>query len=114
MIHYITTTGIGNAWVGNELHVVQQHGVPFVLHSMRPPQQAFFRSPWAVELQSNTRILYPLPVGGMFVSILMAPILFGGKFFSALFNALDRKSTRLNSSHRCISYAVFCLKKKKI
>src|SRR5437879_7626080 len=23
----------------------------------------------------------------------------------------DRKSTRLNSSHRCISYAVFCLKK---
>src|SRR5437764_10989761 len=28
--------------------------------------------------------------------------------------ARDRKSTRLNSSHRCISYAVFCLKKKKI
>src|SRR5437764_8502060 len=25
---------------------------------------------------------------------------------------VDRKSTRLNSSHRCISYAVFCLKKK--
>src|SRR5699024_11986036 len=28
--------------------------------------------------------------------------------------ALDRKSTRLNSSHVSISYAVFCLKKKKI
>src|SRR5439155_25449262 len=27
---------------------------------------------------------------------------------------LDRKSTRLNSSHVAISYAVFCLKKKKI
>src|SRR3712207_7126364 len=27
-------------------------------------------------------------------------------------NALDRKSTRLNSSHANISYAVFCLKKK--
>src|SRR5437867_6952277 len=26
----------------------------------------------------------------------------------------DRKSTRLNSSHRTISYAVFCLKKQKI
>src|SRR5207248_10721724 len=26
---------------------------------------------------------------------------------------VDRKSTRLNSSHRTISYAVFCLKKKK-
>src|SRR2546430_10947110 len=28
-------------------------------------------------------------------------------------HALDRKSTRLNSSHSQISYAVFCLKKKK-
>src|SRR5258708_31983170 len=28
-------------------------------------------------------------------------------------NFLDRKSTRLNSSHQIISYAVFCLKKKK-
>src|SRR5437763_11324715 len=32
-----------------------------------------------------------------------------GQTFSPL---QDRKSTRLNSSHRCISYAVFCLKKK--
>src|SRR5437763_11265886 len=32
----------------------------------------------------------------------------------ALEGEVDRKSTRLNSSHRCISYAVFCLKKKKI
>src|SRR2546430_12709457 len=31
----------------------------------------------------------------------------------ALLAALDRKSTRLNSSHSQISYAVFCLKKKK-
>src|SRR6266516_7901030 len=29
------------------------------------------------------------------------------------FRISDRKSTRLNSSHRTISYAVFCLKKKK-
>src|SRR5207245_3267621 len=29
------------------------------------------------------------------------------------FGKLDRKSTRLNSSHGSISYAVFCLKKKK-
>src|SRR3712207_8857253 len=29
-----------------------------------------------------------------------------------LWNTLDRKSTRLNSSHANISYAVFCLKKK--
>src|SRR3989442_4732040 len=30
-----------------------------------------------------------------------------------VFRILDRKSTRLNSSHVRISYAVFCLKKKK-
>src|SRR5689334_24254335 len=33
--------------------------------------------------------------------------------FDLLRMALDRKSTRLNSSHSSISYAVFCLKKKK-
>src|SRR3712207_8572278 len=32
---------------------------------------------------------------------------------STVSNLLDRKSTRLNSSHANISYAVFCLKKKK-
>src|SRR5438094_6860064 len=31
---------------------------------------------------------------------------------SLAYQAGDRKSTRLNSSHRTISYAVFCLKKK--
>src|SRR2546429_5216117 len=30
-----------------------------------------------------------------------------------LLSSIDRKSTRLNSSHGYISYAVFCLKKKK-
>src|SRR5436189_6471924 len=32
--------------------------------------------------------------------------------FFGIGTTTDRKSTRLNSSHRCISYAVFCLKKK--
>src|SRR5689334_23852276 len=32
---------------------------------------------------------------------------------AALLDGQDRKSTRLNSSHSSISYAVFCLKKKK-
>src|SRR5437879_6444032 len=36
-----------------------------------------------------------------------------GAFLDQLRAEEDRKSTRLNSSHRCISYAVFCLKKKK-
>src|SRR2546430_8190939 len=33
---------------------------------------------------------------------------------SQINSCIDRKSTRLNSSHSQISYAVFCLKKKKI
>src|SRR5690625_6622000 len=36
----------------------------------------------------------------------------GLSFFMMI--SLDRKSTRLNSSHVAISYAVFCLKKKKM
>src|SRR5437764_5293492 len=39
-------------------------------------------------------------------NILFPPVITASDF-------ADRKSTRLNSSHRCISYAVFCLKKKK-
>src|SRR2546430_7877188 len=42
---------------------------------------------------------------------------FGGRAsfegLGSIFEELDRKSTRLNSSHSQISYAVFCLKKKK-
>src|ERR1039457_7448969 len=40
--------------------------------------------------------------------------IFWGLFIlSALTEPIDRKSTRLNSSHLVISYAVFCFKKKK-
>src|SRR5574344_2375156 len=34
-------------------------------------------------------------------------------YLRVFYPSLDRKSTRLNSSHQIISYAVFCLKKKK-
>src|SRR2546422_6395980 len=37
----------------------------------------------------------------------------GRLFYEANWTQSDRKSTRLNSSHGYISYAVFCLKKKK-
>src|SRR5207248_10570682 len=36
-----------------------------------------------------------------------------GQAVANAYDEIDRKSTRLNSSHRTISYAVFCLKKKK-
>src|SRR5207244_11057699 len=38
---------------------------------------------------------------------------YGDIGYLTLLVAEDRKSTRLNSSHQIISYAVFCLKKKK-
>src|SRR5690606_40831709 len=39
-------------------------------------------------------------------------VVIGGQLFGLPISQVDRKSTRLNSSHVKISYAVFCLKKK--
>lgn len=96
MIHYITTNGIGNAWVAAELQIMEQRGIPFALHSLRGPHQHFFGSDWAAGLNRATRLLYPLPIGGLLLSALLAPFLFGGRFFTALANALfgKRESVR--------------------
>src|SRR5258708_26988302 len=45
--------------------------------------------------------------------VLMAVNRVAGLVLPGSMKYLDRKSTRLNSSHQIISYAVFCLKKKK-
>src|SRR5207244_10292297 len=44
--------------------------------------------------------------------LLDAARLYGPRYEVEMNTQLDRKSTRLNSSHQIISYAVFCLKKK--
>src|SRR5438552_13853736 len=49
--------------------------------------------------------VFALPIGA-------AAFRLRGAYFAVGTLALDRKSTRLNSSHQIISYAVFCLKKK--
>src|SRR5438552_7992281 len=59
------------------------------------PYTTLFRSP--EELQEAGLVQFPMIIGGV------VPVIIGK----------DRKSTRLNSSHQIISYAVFCLKKKK-
>src|SRR5271168_5435659 len=51
-----------------------------------------------------------LPISTPWPTIWEAAPLFGTTWVTW---STDRKSTRLNSSHRTISYAVFCLKKKK-
>src|SRR2546426_6893165 len=45
-----------------------------------------------------------------FIGTILSPLLIGNDPMKCA--AVDRKSTRLNSSHLVISYAVFCLKKK--
>src|SRR5258708_14753395 len=94
----------------------------FFLMIRRPPRSTLF--PYTTLFRS---ILYAAALVG--VSLLPAILGLAGVvyFFGALVtctalvqvclwaasNKTDRKSTRLNSSHQIISYAVFCLKKKK-
>src|SRR2546427_5785215 len=85
----------------------------------RPPRSTLF--PYTTLFRSY-RLLPPpsAPVGlwGVVVSVgaALVPILFtygGWQQTNFIAEEIDRKSTRLNSSHSQISYAVFCLKKKK-
>src|SRR2546430_6107576 len=74
----------------------------FFLMIRRPPRSTLF--PYTTLFRSQ-RFAYISPI----VSTMMAKLV--GKLFQ---RGGDRKSTRLNSSHSQISYAVFCLKKKNI
>src|SRR5476649_3001935 len=67
----------------------------FFLMIRRPPRSTLF--PYTTLFRS----LFPVPDG-----------LDGNTEPAREFELRDRKSTRLNSSHTVISYAVFCLKKK--
>src|SRR3712207_8894653 len=60
---------------------------------------------WATSLPTHPDIPYPSR------NLLLIEVL--QKRYGVLAGRADRKSTRLNSSHANISYAVFCLKKKK-
>src|SRR5690625_542220 len=65
-------------------------------------------------LHSPERAVWVLLIAGMLifpVGLLLCRLL-GASGAHSKGNPLDRKSTRLNSSHVAISYAVFCLKKK--
>src|SRR5436190_17204335 len=75
----------------------------FFLMIRRPPRSTLF--PYTTLFRSNHSAAAPMSSSGVAWAIAVIRI---GSFL------LDRKSTRLNSSHTVISYAVFCLKKKKI
>src|SRR5258708_26874409 len=79
----------------------------------RPPRSTLF--PYTTLFRS----LKSTPFSGIVFALAMPLIpLYAfagiGRVPYVLFWLIDRKSTRLNSSHQIISYAVFCLKKKKI
>src|SRR5258708_18231042 len=66
----------------------------------RPPRSTLF--PYTTLFRSRCRVPASMPAGP------------AGRAAHAIHRRDgDRKSTRLNSSHQIISYAVFCLKKKK-
>src|SRR2546426_3712325 len=67
------------------------------------PYTTLFRSSSVVMLNASRR-LCEMPVMNMWWAHTVK---------LKMLTELDRKSTRLNSSHLVISYAVFCLKKKK-
>src|ERR1039457_5862736 len=71
----------------------------FFLMIRRPPRSTLF--PYTTLFRSDRTL-----------SSLRPEILFRDCYTHLPLNVIDRKSTRLNSSHLVISYAVFCLKKK--
>src|SRR2546427_8784740 len=86
----------------------------FFLMIRRPPRSTLFpyttlfRS-WLLHLVSRRKQRCGLSLGRQF-HVHCAAL---DRRHRLLLHGLDRKSTRLNSSHSQISYAVFCLKKKK-
>src|SRR5438132_8932124 len=91
------------------------------------PSTTLFRSGVGVAVYVASLLLIPkddaTPPGGnrtltvlgaIVLLLIAAPLLLGGQDPAAEEQrGGDRKSTRLNSSHTVISYAVFCLKKKR-
>src|SRR5258707_5546786 len=78
------------------------------------PYTTLFRSPGGLEMTTSKDVLEALSdgAGPKRLLVTLGYASWGeGQLESEL---ADRKSTRLNSSHANISYAVFCLKKKKI
>src|SRR5258708_25008462 len=80
----------------------------------RPPRSTLF--PYTTLFRSNVWVSFTALFDAALIIFLEAsraqrnPVI---EFYVGRAKLPDRKSTRLNSSHQIISYAVFCLKKKK-
>src|SRR2546429_1656785 len=80
------------------------HVVFFFLMIRRPPRSTLFPYTTLFRSSTDSRMRRSMPYNTVSY----------GRLGLMRQIVLDRKSTRLNSSHGYISYAVFCLKKKKL
>ena len=97
MIYYITTNGVGNAWVGNELREVTRAGIPVELHSLRAPGSTFFSSADVDRLNESTRLLYPISPIDVISALVTSPLSFRGRFFAALAKMVAGKRIGIES-----------------
>src|SRR5437588_9941824 len=84
-------------------HHLTRHALYFFIMIRRPPRSTLF--PYTTLFRSSTPAC--ISASHSLSEKVTRPVTAGETFSE------DRKSTRLNSSHTVISYAVFCLKKKK-
>src|SRR5438034_1837637 len=78
------------------------------------PYTTLFRSAKVHHYQRERIMSNYLALGFTIALVVAASLFASGSQIASNDAGVDRKSTRLNSSHTVISYAVFCLKKKKI
>src|SRR2546428_12805064 len=97
--------GVGRVWVAGEISNLRPAPSGHVYFTLKDEQSQL----GAVLFRSAAQVLAFRPADGMEV-LVSARV---GLYPPRGAQHLDRKSTRLNSSHDQISYAVFCLKKKK-
>src|SRR5256885_7746192 len=80
-----------------------------------PPARRVVSFPPTVSLSRNTTMAFTTTASGLqYEDTVVGDGAEAQRGRSVTVHYTDRKSTRLNSSHLVISYAVFCLKKKKI
>src|SRR2546430_14181088 len=105
--------------------IIERSGKPILLHPIRTREMPDYRTETVSKYEICSVIGWPFETGAALARLVFSGIMdrfpnlkvithhLGGiiPYFEGRVGQ-DRKSTRLNSSHSQISYAVFCLKKK--
>src|SRR5436309_6571289 len=93
---------------------MQRYCICYVYHSHHFFLLFFFNDPATTEIYTlSLHDALPISVPTMTLTDVTSPMTTTSAILAERWETKDRKSTRLNSSHVKISYAVFCLKKKK-